>query len=318
MTTARTVLLVGLGGALLAAACGDDAPGSAPTATETTTAATPTTAAPTPTASAAPTSAAAPTTEAAASTAPATTAPVSTAPGSTTPGSTAEATPLEGTTWTLTANSPLGAPLGDITVTARFEAGALTGESGCNRYNTSFEASGSSMTVGPNIASTQRACPPPQTAVEGAYLERLPRTASYTIDGSTLTLADSSGALLLEYEATDSAQGILGAWDATSYYTGNAVTSVVGGVTLTAEFDASTISGNTGCNSFTGPYQVDGESIEIGPLASTRAACPNEELQQQEQAYLAALELATTFEITGDRLDLLRPGHTFAATFTRP
>jgi heat shock protein HslJ len=234
-----------------------------------------------------------------------------------TPGSTAGATPLEGTTWTLTANSPLDAPLGDIAVTARFEAGMLTGESGCNRYNTTYEASGSSMTIGPNIAATLRACPPPQTAVEQAYLDRLPQAASYTIEGSTLTLADADGATLLEYQATDCAQGILGAWDATSYYTGNAVTSVVGGGTLTAEFDANTISGNTGCNSFNGPYSVDGDSIEIGPLASTRAACPNEELQQQEQAYLAALELAITFEITGNRLDLFRSGHTFAATFER-
>jgi heat shock protein HslJ len=219
--------------------------------------------------------------------------------------------------WTLAANSPLGAPLGDITVTARFEAGMLTGESGCNNYNTTFEASDSSMTIGPNIASTQRACPPPQTAVEGAYLDRLPRAASYTIEGSTLTLADAAGETLLEYQATDRAQAILGAWDATSYYTGNAVTSVVGGVTLTAEFDAGTISGNTGCNSFTGSYRVDGDSIEIGPLASTLAACPDEELQQQEQAYLAALQLAATFEVTGNRLDLFRPGHTFAATFER-
>jgi heat shock protein HslJ len=224
---------------------------------------------------------------------------------------------LEGTTWTLTSDSPLDAPLEEIVVSARFEAGKLTGESGCNRYNTTYEASDSSMTIGPNIAATVRACPPRQTAVEQAYLDRLPRTASYTIDGSTLTLADADGAALLEYQATDSAQGILGEWNTTSYYTGNAVTSVVGGVTLTAEFDTGTISGNTGCNSFNGPYRVDGDSIEIGPLASTLAACPNEELQQQEQAYLAALELATTFEITGNRLDLFRPGHTFAATFER-
>jgi heat shock protein HslJ len=290
--TARLALLVGVAGSLLAAACGDDDEAE-PAAT----------------------TAAAPTTAAPASTAPASTASASTA---TTVGSSGQATPLEGTTWTLTADSPLGAPLGDIAVTARFEAGKLTGESGCNRYNTSYETSGSSMTIGPHIASTLRACPPPRTAVEQAYLARLPRTASYTIDGSTLTLADSAGAALLVYEATDSAQAILGAWEVTSYYTGNAVASVVGGVTLTAEFDANNIAGNTGCNSFNGPYRVDGDSIEIGPLASTRAACPNEELQQQEQAYLAALELAKTFEITGNRLDLLRPGHTFAVTFERP
>jgi heat shock protein HslJ len=311
------LLLLGVGGvvSLLAAACGDDdAEPAATTTAETTAAATTAAASSTAAVSTAPVS-----------TAPGSTAPASTAPGSTaaastptTPGSTAAATPLEGTTWMLTSNSPLGAALGRIAVTARFEAGMLTGESGCNSYNTTYEISGSSMTIGPNIASTLRACPPPKTAVEQAYLDRLPRTASYTVEGSTLTLADSGGATLLGYQATDSAEGILGEWNATSYYAGNAVTSVLGGATLTAEFDAGTISGNTGCNSFNGPYSVDGQSIEIGPLSSTRAACPNEELQQQEQSYLAALELATTFEITGNRLDLFRPGHTIAATFERP
>jgi heat shock protein HslJ len=103
----------------------------------------------------------------------------------------------------------------------------------------------------------------------------------------------------------------------TGYYTGDAVTSPIGGVTLTATFDAESVAGETGCHSFSGPYRVDGDSIEIGPLASTRAACPTEELAQQEQSYLAALELAISYAATADRLDLLRPGNTFAVTFAR-
>ena len=95
------------------------------------------------------------------------------------------------------------------------------------------------------------------------------------------------------------------------------MTSVVGEVTLTATFDADTVSGDAGCNTFSGPYQVDGESITIGPLVSTRRACADEELQQQEDAYLAALQLAESYAVTGDRLDLFRPGQTFAVTFQR-
>jgi putative lipoprotein len=77
------------------------------------------------------------------------------------------------------------------------------------------------------------------------------------------------------------------------------------------------VSGDTGCNRFSGSYTVDGQNITIGPLASTRAACPDEELQQQETDFLAALELATTFQVTGDRLDLFREGGTYAATLER-
>lgn len=44
--------------------------------------------------------------------------------------------------------------------------------------------------------------------------------------------------------------------------------------------------------------------MTIGPLAATERACADEEVTQQEAAYLAALENATTFSITGDTLEL--------------
>ena len=78
------------------------------------------------------------------------------------------------------------------------------------------------------------------------------------------------------------------------------------------------MSGNSGCNTFTGPYTVTGgDSIKIGPLAATLKACTSEDLHNQETDYLNALQLATTFQVSGDRLDLFRPGGTFAVTFVR-
>jgi heat shock protein HslJ len=232
------------------------------------------------------------------------------------PTTTATTGSLEGATWELIEGGTMDVPLEAVTVTARFEDGRVSGTSGCNAYTSTYELDGSSLTIGPDIASTLTACPAAETAVETAYLERLTMVTAYTIDGGTLALADADGATLLQFEAT-TADGILGSWTATSFYTGDAVASPVGDVTLTATFEEDSISGNTGCNSFTGPYRVDGDSIGIGPLASTRAACPTEELQVQEQKYLAALELATTYAVTGEQLDLFRPGGTFAATFTR-
>jgi heat shock protein HslJ len=277
----RTTFLLGLGGAvsLVGAACGDSDDDAEPAAT---------------------------TSEAASTLGP-----------STSGAETGAVAPLEGSTWTLAADSPLDVPLGDVVVTAVFDAGTLNGESGCNTYTTSYEVSEGTMTVAPEIAVTAMACPEPQMAVEDEYLERLPRAATYTIDGSTLTLSDADGETLLVYGTTAGAEGILGAWNLTSYYTGDAVSSVSGDVTLTAEFTADGVSGNGGCNQFNGPSTVDGQSITIGPLASTRAACPDEALQQQETDYFAALELATSFAVTGDRLDLFRPGGTFAATLER-
>jgi heat shock protein HslJ len=283
MSAARTSLLVGLAGtaSLLAVACGDDDDDAEPAATS----APPTTSAPAP----------------------------STSPTSTP----AEGASLEGTTWTLSGDAPLEAPLDDIVVTAVFDAGTLTGHSGCNTYTTPYQTSGDSLTIAPEIAVTAMACPEPQMAVEDEYLERLPRAATYTIDGSTLTLADDDGGSLLVYGTVAGGDAILGAWNVTGYYTEDAITSVVGDVTLTAEFTADRVSGNSGCNQFNGSYTVDGQNITIGPLASTRAACPDDELQQQETDFLAALELAETFQVAGTRLELLRSAGTIAVTFER-
>lgn len=48
-------------------------------------------------------------------------------------------------------------------------------------------------------------------------------------------------------------------------------------------------SGSTGCNSFFGPYELRGDSLRFGELASTRRACLDPEANRQERAYLDAL-----------------------------
>jgi heat shock protein HslJ len=225
-------------------------------------------------------------------------------------------TGLEGTTWVLSPTADIGADLGDITVTARFDSGTVSGTSGCNTYTAGYEVDGSSLTIGP-AASTRKACGPAATAVEDAYLGKLSDVASFEVDGDTLTLSDDSGDDLLVFDAVAGEDAIQGDWEAVQYYTGDAVQSVVTGSTLTATFDNGTISGSTGCNRFSGGYAIEGETITIGPLASTLAACENDELNQQEAAYLAALEAATSFSVAGSDLELLREDGGIAVTFTK-
>jgi len=224
-------------------------------------------------------------------------------------------TPLEGTTWVLSADAPLGVALEAIAVTAQFQDGRLSGHSGCNRYTASYTLDGDSLSIGPDIGGTSMACPPAQMAVEQAYLGRLPQVTAVAIDGTTLTMTDDQDKTILRYEATEGSEAIQGDWEVTSYYAGTAITSVLGGVTMTAKFEDGMVSGNTGCNSFNGPYEIDGQNITIGPLASTLAACPTPELSTQETNYLNALQLAKTFQVTGDQLGLFREGGTYAVSF---
>ncbi len=65
------------------------------------------------------------------------------------------------------------------------------------------------------------------------------------------------------------------------------------------------LSGHTSCNVLNGSYTQDGAAMKIGPLATTRMACP--ELQrEQEDRILTALELVATARVRPDGLLELR------------
>lgn len=69
---------------------------------------------------------------------------------------------------------------------------------------------------------------------------------------------------------------------------------------ITFEFDAEgNIAGNGSCNRFGGTCTIDGNTIKLGPLRSTRRAC-EPEIMQQEHKFLALLGAAQTWEITPD------------------
>ena len=63
-------------------------------------------------------------------------------------------------------------------------------------------------------------------------------------------------------------------------------------------------SGNTGCNSYGGVYELSGESLRFGALASTRRACLDEVLNRQETAFLGALADTRTWRIADGTLVL--------------
>lgn len=66
--------------------------------------------------------------------------------------------------------------------------------------------------------------------------------------------------------------------------------------------EAGRVAGNGSCNRFFGPAEMSGNTIKLGPLASSRMACP-EAAMNQEKKYLDALQAAERFE--QDDVDLL-------------
>ena len=234
--------------------------------------------------------------------------------GATTTTTRSTATKLVGTNWVLTDSPSLGAGVTVNDVSAHFSRKTVSGSSGCNSYDATYRVDGSKMTIGPKITSTMRACTAGPAAVESAYLARLVRVTSYAIKGSTLSLSGRRNALLLRY-TSNGPGAIVGKWSVTSYYTGSALQSVIIGTPLTAEFTAHDMTGNGGCNAFGGSYETSGDKISIGPLVSTKLACVDTAIDAQEQQYFAALALARSYRVSGNRLDLLREGGTIAVSF---
>jgi heat shock protein HslJ len=73
---------------------------------------------------------------------------------------------------------------------------------------------------------------------------------------------------------------------------------------ITAQFEAGEIGGSAGCNRYFGSYDVEGDQLTIGPLASTEMYCYPDEVMDQEMAYLAALGGAASYMVEGDRLEI--------------
>ena len=75
---------------------------------------------------------------------------------------------------------------------------------------------------------------------------------------------------------------------------------------FTLEFAEGRIRGSSGCNSFSGTYEIIGEKISTGPIAMTMMACAETGVMEQEQAYLEHLQDAKTFKLSEGQLKIIR------------
>ncbi len=227
---------------------------------------------------------------------------------------------LEGVSWRLSSFDGFeGSPAPGMehgAVTARFADGTLSGSGGCNTYHAGYTLDGTSLQIGP-IASTRMACGGPVDALETAYFAALERVASYRIDGSGLVLLDADGATLLTYGEVKPAPLTGTAWNLVTYNTGSALSSTIAGTEITATFSQDgKISGSSGCNSYSGTYTTEGDSMRISDVAGTMMACSDPKgIMEQESAYLAALGRVAAYEIDGTDLVLSDDQGTPQATF---
>lgn len=104
-------------------------------------------------------------------------------------------------TWTLTAYGPEGATTpvaADSQASLTFNNdGTIAGSSGCNSFGGEYKVDGNQVTFS-GMASTLMACDEPLMTQEGVVFKVLDGTASYKIDGDTLTITNAGTALVFK------------------------------------------------------------------------------------------------------------------------
>jgi heat shock protein HslJ len=112
---------------------------------------------------------------------------------------------LQGT-WTLTAYGPQGATtpaVPDSQASLTFNAdGTIAGTSGCNGFGGEYQVDGNQASF-KGLVSTLMACEEPLMTQEGTMFKVLDGTASYKIEGQTLTLTNNSLVLVFASQNAD-------------------------------------------------------------------------------------------------------------------
>ncbi len=212
--------------------------------------------------------------------------------------------PLEGVDW----GNRLPAMDGFLVdVSIQFEAGRVSGSTGCNRYTGSCSVGQGTLEFG-SIGSTRMACPPAVMEVETDVFARLGRSRRWELEPSTrtLTLLDQEGGVTLVFVGRPTI--LTGRrWLAIGVNNGRGgVASLITGTEIDAVFgDDGRVTGSDGCTGYAGSWTVDGDGIRFGVLETGPGLRPAPEgAAQQADAFSTAMMQAVTFRIEGDRLEL--------------
>ena len=220
--------------------------------------------------------------------------------------------PIEGTLWTLesflSSIGKLENVLPGTVITAEFEDEQISGNAGCNQYFGAYvsEEDTLSITV---IGLTEMYCAPEEAMEqEGEYLTALESATSYLVVADRLEISNGNGETALVFVVADSTALTSAPWKLNLLDDGEGkVISTIAGTEITLVFaEDGNLTGSSGCNTYNSSYEINGDKITIGPIASTMMACTEPDMiMDQEFAYLQMLETITNYQIKGNELELV-------------
>jgi heat shock protein HslJ len=216
--------------------------------------------------------------------------------------------------WKLIQYGPVNAPIAaveDVGAGLTFnEDGTITGSSGCNGLGGDYTVEGDQITFG-EFVSTLMACEDPIMVQEDVAHQVMTGTASYEMEGDTLTITNNENALVFRRGSYATAEpedfaSLLGAWKLTSFGSGGTLTSALPDVQAGLTFNEDgTITGTSGCNEFGGNYHVEGNRIIFSEVVSTLILCDAPVMEQEEVVQQVLMETAT-YQIEGNAMTITK------------
>ena len=212
---------------------------------------------------------------------------------------------LDGTEWTVTKIKGADT-VADSQPTIAFEDGKVSGTPGCNRFFGSCTQDGAKLEFG-MMGTTEMACLDEGVGEqETAFLAALGEVTGVRAADPAVELTGADGAAILTLMKKEPMpdKALEGTeWTLTGIVENEAVSSIVGDKAVTLTIADGKLHASA-CNQINGDVTVDGQTLKVGPLMSTRMACPSEEETIQEGKLISYLEAATAFEIKGATLTI--------------
>ncbi len=205
---------------------------------------------------------------------------------------------LAGTDWDLVTYGDQ-MPVPDAVPTIQFTETEINGSTGCNNFFGGYTQDGASISIA-QMGSTMMACEGLMEQ-EAAILQMLQAAKSFTHDQTTLTIHTAEGDLVFKMKEDLPLAGT--EWTLNGIAQDDAFVSTPIDGEVTAVFNNEQMAGSAGCNNYFAPYTVEGTSLTLGPVGSTEMAC-EDEINQREMEFLAALEGVTGYSVNRDTLTL--------------
>jgi heat shock protein HslJ len=217
---------------------------------------------------------------------------------------------LAATAWTL---DSMGNPEDNVNVvegtrpSLNFLLSTYAGSGGCNWYFGAYNLDGNDVNMGP-ATQTRIACESPEGVMdqEKTFIGAVSNTTSYVLENDQLKLYTVGDQLLATLSPAEPVPFEGSTWSLKFISDGQDMNPALMEVELTALFEDGEISGSSGCNTYSGSYELDDQDLTIGPLVLTMMACEDPKgVMDQESAYVLALESVAGYELVGGVMALV-------------